>query len=63
MGCEIYPNWTNYKIFYNYQLVTTTSKETGKLLDSKTKNTLLKAWYTYLYHWQYEYNHTHNRTA
>ena len=28
------------KSFYYYRTVTTTSKETGKLLDSKTKNTL-----------------------
>ena len=39
-GWEISPDWINYENLYNYQTVTATSKEMGKLLDSKIENTL-----------------------
>ena len=38
-GCQIYPNYANCKKPLQLPKVTTTSKETGKLLDSKTENT------------------------
>ena len=36
----IHHNWKSYKNLYNYWTSRTTSKEIGKLLDSKMENTL-----------------------